>query len=179
MIKYYYEEKTKKKLTTKIINCFQEDNKYFIKLEDSIFYPQGGGQKGDKGFIIINDKRYNIINTIKDENYDSILIVDKPADSNCINQEATCYLDWEYRYKQMRLHTALHLVHYIIESLKGSTLDYPLISTIEDGFAYNKYDERCFDISIIDNIKEKFYELIKTDNIVLTYPDLEKENYRY
>lgn len=179
MIKYYYEDKTKKELTTKLLESFEENGKYFARLEDSIFYPQGGGQKGDRGYLIIGDEKYNIINTIKDENYNSILIVDRLIDIKYIGQAVTCFLDWNFRYRQMRLHTALHLYHYTIESIKGSAVDYPLASNIEDGFAYNKYDENSFDMSILDKVNEMFYDLIKTDNQVKTYPDLEKEHYRW
>ena len=179
MIKYYYEEKNKMTLTTKLVESFEENGKYYAKLEDSIFYPQGGGQKGDRGYLIVDNERYNIINTIKDENYNGILIVDRLIDNKFINEEVRCFLDWDYRYRQMRLHTALHLYHYSIESIKGSALDYPLMSTIEDGFAYNKYDENSFDISILGEVNKKFYELIQSDALVKTYPDLEKENYRW
>lgn len=79
----------------------------------------------------------------------------------------------------MRLHTSLHLVYSIIEEVKGSRLDYPLISTFEDGFAYNKYDENSFDLSILTELEDKFNELVQTDNPVITYPDTEKGNYRY
>ena len=71
------------------------------------------------------------------------------------------------------------MFHAIIEEVKGDILDYPIISTIEDGFAYNKYDENSFDIEILEEVQKRFYELIKTSNKVVTYPDLEKDNYRY
>lgn len=179
MVKYYYEDKYKKELQTKIIDIFLESEKCFIRLEDSIFYPQGGGQKGDRGYLIIDNEKYNIINSVKDENYNSVLIMEDIVDKKYINTEVKCYLDWDFRYRQMRLHTSLHLFHAILEEMKGSKLDYPLISTIEDGFAFNKYDENSFDISILDKVEERFYELIQTDNKVKTYPDKEKENYRY
>lgn len=179
MIKYYYEDKTRKELSTKLLETFEENEKYFAKLEDSIFYPQGGGQKGDKGYLVIDDEIYNVINTIKDENYNSIVILNKKIDVKYIGQEVECYLDWDFRYKQMRLHTALHLYHYAIENIKGSPLDYPLVSTIEEEFAYNKYDENSFDVSILDKVNENFFNLIKSAAPVKTYPDLEKDNYRW
>ncbi len=178
-MKLYYEDKYKKELQTKIIDIFFENEKCFIRLENSIFYPQGGGQKGDRGYLIIDGKKYNILNSIKDENYNSILMMEDSINQKYINKDINCYLDWEFRYKQMRLHTSLHLIHAIIEEVKGSKLDYPLISTIEDGFAYNKYDENSFDISILTEVEDRFYKLAQTDNEVITYPDVEKEHYRY
>ena len=179
MIKYYYEDKNKKELNTKITDIFEENDKCFIRLEDSIFYPQGGGQKGDRGYLIIDNQKYNIINSIKDENYNSILIMEQDIDRKYIGKNVECYLDWNFRYKQMRLHTSLHIYHALIEDLNGIKLDNPLLSTIEDGFAVNKYDENAFDNNILDEVTKRFKELIKTDTKVVTYPDVEKEKYRY
>ena len=179
MIKYYYEDKYKTELDTKLTETFEDNNKYFVKLEDSIYYPQGGGQKGDKGYIVIDNERYNIINTVKDENFNSVLILDKPVDPKYIGSEVKCYLDMDYRFRQMRLHTALHLYHMVIEKVKGSTLDYPTASNIEDGFAYNKYNDSSFDVNILDEVTKAFNELIKTKETVITYPDKENPNYRY
>ena len=67
----------------------------------------------------------------------------------------------------------------VIEKVKGSTLDYPTASNIEDGFAYNKYNESSFDVNILDEVTKAFNELIKTKETVITYPDKENPNYRY
>lgn len=179
MIKYYYEDKNKKELSTKIIDIFEENNKCFIRLEDSIFYPQGGGQKGDRGYLIIDNQKYNIINSIKDEEYNSILIMEQEIDKNYIGANVECYLDWDFRYRQMRLHTSLHIYHALIEDMSEIKLDNPLLSTIEDGYAINKYDENAFDINMLENVTKKFKELIKSDVKVTTYPDKKRANYRY
>lgn len=97
MNKYYYEDKYKTHLETKIADAFEDNGNQFIKLEDCIYYPQGGGQKGDKGYIIINNQKINIINSIKDDNYDSIQIIDKKLDETAIGKSVECYLDWDYR----------------------------------------------------------------------------------
>jgi len=179
MIKYYYEEKTKKELTTKLIDTYEDNGKYYAKIKDSIFYPQGGGQKGDKGYIIIDNIEYQIINTIKDEEYNSILIIDKPIDKKYLNYEVKCYLDWDYRYKQMRLHTTQHIYHYVLEIVNKNSINHPYKAAIEDNFAYIKYNEEDFDIALIEKVNEEFYKLIKLDNKVNTYPSNEDANYRY
>ena len=38
-----------------------------IITQDSSFYAQSGGQPGDKGVLEINDKKFNVINTVKHE----------------------------------------------------------------------------------------------------------------
>jgi Ser-tRNA(Ala) deacylase AlaX len=54
-----------------------------------------------------------------------------------------------------------------------------MLSTIEDGYAVNKYNENAFDINILDEVTKKFKKLIKTDTNVETYPDKGNENFRY
>ena len=179
MIKYYYTDKYKKELETKISDVFEEDSKCFIMLEDSIFYPQGGGQKGDRGYLLIDNKKYNIINSIKDENYNSILLMENSIDKKYIGKNTICYLDWNFRYNQMRLHTALHIYHSLINESIDNKLENPMLSMIEDGYALNKYEENSFDINILPNVTKKFYNIIDKGADVLTYPDDKKENYRY
>src|SRR5574344_1168824 len=79
----------------------------------------------------------------------------------------------------MRLHTALHIYHSIIMDVMQGKLDNPLLSTIEDGYAINKYDENSFSIDILPKVTEKFYKLIKNGATIKTYPDNEKDNYLY
>ena len=157
----------------------KKNGKCFIKLEDSIFYPQGGGQKGDRGYLVIDGVRHDIANSVKDEKYNSILVMSQNIDDGYIGADVECYLDWDFRYKQMRLHTSFHIYHVLIEEAIGRKLDNPFLSTIEDGYAVNKYNELAFDVSVVDEVIKKFKELINTDVGVATYPDKENPDYRY
>ncbi|MBE6140061.1 MAG: hypothetical protein E7172_00755 [Firmicutes bacterium] len=179
MMKHYYEDKYKKELTTKIKEIINEENKFYVFLEESIFYPQGGGQKGDRGYLIVNNEKYNVINTIKNENNESVLVLENPLDEKYLNNEVDCYLNWDFRFKQMRLHTALHLHHIAIEQVLNKKIDHPLKSAIEEDYAYNKYDENTFDANIIEKVNSRFQQLIESDAQVITYPDKEKENFRW
>lgn len=179
MLKYYYEDKNKTEISTKLVACGCEDGKYWAAIEDSIFYPQGGGQKGDRGYLIIGKERYTILNTVKHLEDVSHLLLDRSIDPQFIGQEITGYLDWEFRYRQMRLHTCLHLYHCMMEEEKGSSLTYPLISTIEDGFAFNKYEEASLEDIDFDRVTTKFLECIQTSCLIKTYPDIKKEDYRW
>lgn len=58
-------------------------------------------------------------------------------------------------------------------------MDYPTLSTIEDGFAINKYKEGSFAYELLEEVTSKFLELIQTNTEVVTYADEMNENYRY
>ncbi len=179
MVKYYYTDKNKKELQTVIKSVTNDNGKCFVELEDSIFYPQGGGQKGDKGTLEVDGVTYNVANTVKDENFNSILVMAESLDESLVDKTVNCTLDWDFRYRQMKLHTCLHVHHVVMQQLLGTTIVNPKLSTIEDGFAVNKYNEDDFDNSIIEAANQKFLEIIKNDIEVVTYADEQNENFRY
>ena len=52
-------------------------------------------------------------------------------------------LDWDHRYKQMRLHGTVHLHHCMMEKLLGHALPNPATSDLQDdATAYNRYEIR-------------------------------------
>ncbi|XAR57089.1 Alanine--tRNA ligase [Bertholletia excelsa] len=52
----YYDSMWKLNSTSTILSHFQgEDGRYALVLESTIFYPQGGGQPSDSGFITVDD----------------------------------------------------------------------------------------------------------------------------
>lgn len=85
----------------------------FIVLDRTCFYPQGGGQVGDTGEI----SGVNVSNTI---NVDGEIrhIVD--ASSFRSGQKVHAAIDWERRLRIMRLHSASHIVSYIMREVFGA-----------------------------------------------------------
>ena len=94
----------------KIIKIIKEDN--YIELNQTAFYAKSGGQPGDKGEIERDGSKIQVVETIK-ENDKIIHIVDDLKDleenSNIIGK-----INWDLRYKHMRMHTALHLLCSIV-----------------------------------------------------------------
>jgi len=83
-----------------------------IFLNQTIFYAQSGGQPGDSGILrAANGQSVTISNTIHPG--DKNRIAHLPADGGWqpqIGERVVCEIDWERRYKLMRMHTALHLL---------------------------------------------------------------------
>ncbi|MCJ2542897.1 alanyl-tRNA editing protein [Thermostichus vulcanus] len=86
-----------------------------IQLDRTVFYPTGGGQPGDTGSLITADGRViSIVDTQKGETG----IVHVPAEGSPslnIGDEVTARIDWERRYRHMRMHTPLHLLCAVVE----------------------------------------------------------------
>tara|TARA_B100001939_G_C16881210_1_gene590986 strand:+ start:437 stop:1183 length:747 start_codon:yes stop_codon:yes gene_type:complete len=91
-----------------------------IVLDQTVFYPTGGGQPGDSGILIPADgRRLRIASTVYDR--DSGAIVHVPDDSGEVGQDlpavgtaVKAVIDWDRRYRHMRMHTALHLLCAVV-----------------------------------------------------------------
>ena len=79
-------------------------------LDQTIFYPTGGGQPGDSGVITFNGQRLEIASAIKGQGDQIILVPAEPRSLPAVGQPVRQELDWARRYSFMRVHTALHLL---------------------------------------------------------------------
>ena len=84
-----------------------------IILDRSLFYPTGGGQPGDSGEIIHDDKTVRIATTVKGDGDDIILVPEAPVDLP-IGVSVLQRIDWDRRFAHMRVHSALHLLSVVI-----------------------------------------------------------------
>ena len=86
-----------------------------IVLDRTVFYARGGGQPGDRGMLRWDGGEIAIADTIKGEG-ETILHVPAPNQAPpAPGTRVTAEIDWEYRHKLMRMHTALHLLCALIK----------------------------------------------------------------
>jgi misacylated tRNA(Ala) deacylase len=87
-----------------------------IELDQTIFYPQGGGQLGDSGALLrANGERIAITDTRKGQSVDSVLhIAAAGATAPQVGEMLALEIDWQRRYALMRLHTALHVMSCVV-----------------------------------------------------------------
>ncbi|SHH31542.1 alanyl-tRNA editing protein [Marivita hallyeonensis] len=85
-----------------------------LMLDRSIFYPTGGGQPGDSGWVTWDGKSLAIATTVKGAGEVCVLVPSEPTSLPPIGAHVTQRLDWERRHKHMRIHTALHLLSVVI-----------------------------------------------------------------
>ena len=143
----YLKDSYKKEFKAKVI----ESNGNKIVLNETYFYPIGGGQPSDKGTITYNNKEFKVIN-VKKENGKTIHELDKEGIK--VNDKVKCIIDWKRRYNLMRMHTAAHIISAIIHKetnamITGNQLD----------------EERSrIDFALEDFKKESFDEYIKQAN---------------
>jgi misacylated tRNA(Ala) deacylase len=87
-----------------------------VQLDRTVFYPQGGGQAGDAGELLLADgTRIAIADTRKGDVPGEIVHVPAAEQTAALAQlrpgdSVTARIDWERRQRHMRFHTATHLL---------------------------------------------------------------------
>ena len=114
MRKYmYYKDSYKKEMKSKVVDCYTDENGNIkIELDDTCFYPEGGGQPSDIGWI--NDAECTYV---KEENDRIYHYVNKEFD---IDEEVIIKIDFKKRYENMKHHTAEHIISGLMNSEFGA-----------------------------------------------------------
>ena len=86
----------------------------WIILDQTVFYAEGGGQLGDTGLIKAGQQEIQIENTIKEN--DLIKHIFNSKFDFEIGDNITCIIDWDRRYKLMKMHTSLHLLCSLVNA---------------------------------------------------------------
>lgn len=87
-----------------------------VFLDQTIFYPTGGGQPGDSGTMTFAGSTVTIADTVKDVVRSDIAHVIESGEAvPQVGQSVEVALDWDRRYIHMRMHTAMHLMCSVVE----------------------------------------------------------------
>ena len=171
----YYQDPYKKETEALVVDIHENAGSLLsgIVLDQTVFFPEGGGQPGDRGEIISKKGSVKIEYTklVNGE----IIHQGKMTDELKRGDQVTAKIDWNYRYKYMKIHSAGHLVHDVLMSmverlkpLKGS----------HGKKAYLEY-EGAMDISLKEELEKKVNEAIEKDLSITakdaTYDELAKE----
>jgi len=111
---------------SKIIKLFKSSGEPIDTLRDkgylvtrkTPFYPEGGGQVGDKGFIQTEEAKYEVIDTIKKGNV-ILHQVEKVRGELKEGQEVKLKINGKLRRKAQANHTSTHILHKILREELG------------------------------------------------------------
>lgn len=109
----YFEDTYKFTDKATVISTSKDEQGHYIVLNQTIFYPQGGGQPSDQGTLHFGDMVIPI-HSVKSVDQEIRHYTDR--DYTHLNaQEGLCTLDQERRLLNAKLHTSGHLISNIIE----------------------------------------------------------------
>ena len=139
-----------------------KDGKYVV-LDQTIFYPKGGGQPWDTGRILKGDETFNVVYVGKFSGKISHE-VDRAGLSE--GDKVRCLLDWERRYKLMRSHTAAHVFASLLCTGTGALVTGNQLEEEKVRFDFSLED---FDREILQKYMDEANELFGKDIPVRWY----------
>ena len=95
------------------------DGKLLVKLEDSPFYPQGGGQVSDSGFVETPSARARVLDVVR-VGGDQALTVEPVEGEIAAGDAVHAFVARDERLATQRNHTATHLLHAALRERLGT-----------------------------------------------------------
>jgi alanyl-tRNA synthetase len=124
-----------------------------VELGETPFYPEGGGQVGDRGFFEVGGEKYSVLDC-KKENGVFLHFLDKlPKD---VNAEVKAVVNKSKRLATEANHSATHLLHHALRSVLGTHVE-------QKGSLVNENNLR-FDFSHFQKITDE--ELKQVEDIM-------------
>lgn len=103
------------------VDSKKEGELYQIVLNNTPFYPEGGGQVGDKGVLISAEgEKITIIDTKKENNLIIHFAKDLPAD---VSADLRAVVDEDKRNRTQSNHSATHLLHQALRKILGTHVE--------------------------------------------------------
>lgn len=90
-----------KEFEANVVRCIPYNNYYAVVLDKTAFYPEGGGQPSDRGYI----DEYEVIDVIEKD--DQILHL---VNYEISTKKVICRIDWNRRYDFMQQHSGQHIL---------------------------------------------------------------------
>jgi alanyl-tRNA synthetase len=155
--KLYYNEPYLKEWEAEVLQVSEREEKIMLLLDKTAFYPEGGGQPCDKGFIGEAEVLY-----VFEEEKNIYHVVDKKPE----NSQVRCKLNFERRFDLMQQHTGQHLLSSVFfDKYKGET------SSFHIGEDYVSIDISITDMNeeIIKNVETIVNDFIYSNLEIKTY----------
>ncbi|AWB44100.1 hydrolase [Paenibacillus sp. CAA11] len=116
--KLYYDSVYIRDWKTRITNVYEKEDGCYVTLEETAFYPHGGGQPCDLGWI----NKIPVLDVFIEGEEILHKLKQRPE-----RLEADCRLDWQRRFDHMQHHSGQHLLSAVcLEQFGAETLSFHL-----------------------------------------------------
>ena len=109
--KLYYEDCHMAAFTAKVLSCEPTKQGFAVILDQTAFYPEGGGQASDIGTL----GGVKVIHT-SEEGETVVHLCDAPLETGA---EVEGIIDWDHRFDLMQQHTGEHIISGLIHAKYG------------------------------------------------------------
>jgi len=117
----YYEDAYLKEFNSKVLAVKRQDSQLGLVLDQTAFYPAGGGQPADTG-IIKGEKGEAKVTDVRMDKGVVVHIASEIAGKIGEGDQITGFIDWTRRYQLMRNHTLAHLMAEAVRRVTGLPL---------------------------------------------------------
>ncbi|RCK75710.1 MAG: hypothetical protein ANABAC_1001 [Anaerolineae bacterium] len=90
-------------------------------LDQTVFYPGGGGQPADTGYLLWKGNQL-AVQKVKKSGDDVLFYLATEIELPAVGDVVECHIDWERRYQLMRTHSAMHVLCGVIFRDYGATV---------------------------------------------------------
>lgn len=110
----YYKDQYMKEFEAEVVKVLNDE---YVVLDKTCFYPEGGGQPADKGHLIFNGNKIEVVDVQKVGR----VIVHKVKGSVLLKEGDIIkgVIDWDRRYSLMKNHTATHVINGAARQVLG------------------------------------------------------------
>ncbi|MGL5085290.1 MAG: alanine--tRNA ligase-related protein [Clostridium sp.] len=120
--KLYYENQYEKSFTAEIVNITEKNNEFHIVLDKTYFYPEGGGQPSDTGYI----ESIEVLSVYEENGVIYHVTSKKPIKIHKVK----CSISWETRFDFMQQHLGQHILSAcLLDKFNATTVGSHLGST--------------------------------------------------
>ena len=114
--KLYYKNAYMKEFDALVTGCEEKNGRFLISLDRCAFYPEGGGQGGDRGYLLREDrKKVEVLDT--HERGEDICVI--CPESVPEGERVHGVLDWGLRFDRMQNHSGEHILGGLIHECYG------------------------------------------------------------
>ncbi len=147
-----------KEMSAQVVEVNNDSNETRVMLNKTVFYPMGGGQPTDQGKLILEDgSEIEVYQVLLKEG--EIWHYLKNAAGITVGSKVKGEINWERRFKHMRLHTAGHVIDFALY-----TLGYTPVTLVPQKADHGKKPyimyKGVLDQDIKDELQSKVDELI-------------------
>ncbi|MCL7416226.1 MAG: alanine--tRNA ligase [Halalkalicoccus sp.] len=161
--KLYYEDQTRTEFEAVILDVIDRAEGYDIVLDQTMFYPEGGGQPADHGSISTDDGSYTVSDVQEHEGVVLHRVEEEPEKGALVRGR----IDPERRRRLMAHHTATHIVGHATREVLGEHIRQ---AGAQKGIERARLDVRHYDRIGREQVKEieRIANELVTDNVPVT-----------
>ncbi|WP_435117690.1 alanine--tRNA ligase [Halolamina sp. C58] len=153
----YYEDQDRMEFEAVVLDVFEREEGYDVVLDQTMFYPEGGGQPADHGTLVSEDGSVEVVDVQMRDG----VILHRTTDSPEKGEFVTGKIDAERRRRLMQHHTATHIV--------GAAARRVLGDHVRQAGAQKGVDSSRLDVNHYDRVsREEVREIERVANEMVT-----------